>query len=121
MHPEWRSVNTRSIRLMEAGRMDNAGLDFMIQTLVEKDLECKFCMTKKQARCSSCYTLTYGSCRKSEEKCAGCELVYIEAEKKDEKVGKMNRRDKIANAKPNEKAAVADDTIDRLCTGASRQ
>ena len=30
MHPEWRSVNARSIRLMEAGRMNNAGLDFMI-------------------------------------------------------------------------------------------
>ena len=27
--------------------------------------------------------LTCGSCRKSDEKCAACELVYIEAEKKD--------------------------------------
>jgi hypothetical protein len=28
MHPEWRSVNVRCIRLMEAGRMNNTGLDF---------------------------------------------------------------------------------------------
>jgi hypothetical protein len=81
--PEWRSVNARSIRLMEAGRMDNAGSDFMIQFLGETNRECKLCMTKKQARCSGCYMPSCGSCRKSGEKCAGCELVYIESEKKD--------------------------------------
>jgi hypothetical protein len=58
MHPEWRSVNAQNMRLMEAVRMDNAGLDFMIQTLGETDHECRLCRTKKQARCIGCHMLT---------------------------------------------------------------
>ena len=78
--------------------MRNAGLDFMIQTLGEADRECRLCMTKKQTRCCGCHMLTCGSCRKSEEKCVACELVYIEAEKQDtskRKRGKLGRQQGI--------------------------